>query len=175
MSSELTPIDHYEKVNEVVDLFIKGYNPSQIAVKTGRKRRDVVQYIDDWKAVVSNDPYIKARALDTVSEAVEHYKKIKHDAWDVADRAKSDDDRKVELQALGLAASITKQEFEHLRAAGIMQDEDITEQMIEIEQQKQKVVQMLRDVAPQLCEKDRKLIAEELAKLSGKPEVVPID
>lgn len=173
--SEVNPVDHYKKVNDAVELYIKGYRETAIAEMTGEKRKDVVQYIQDWKNVVSHDPYIKARALDTVNEAMDHYATIKRDAWDIASRAKSDDDRKIEISALTLAANITKQEFEHLKAAGVMQDEDIASRIIEIEEQKNKVVDMLRYVAPQLCEKDRRLIAEELSKLSGKVEEVPID
>jgi hypothetical protein len=173
--SELTPVDHYKKVNKVVELYIKGYRETAIADMTGETRKDVIQYISDWKSVVSRDPYIKARALDTVNEAMDHYATIKRDAWDVASRAKADDDRKIELSALTLAANITKQEFEHLKAAGIMQDDDITARIIEIEEQKNQVVELLRKLAPQLCDRDRVLIAEELSKLSGKVEEIPVD
>jgi hypothetical protein len=173
--TEIVPIEHYEKVNASVELYIKGYSYTQIAAKLGYTRKSVIEMVDDWKDVVRRDPYIRARALDTVNEAMDHYRTIKQNAWDVAERAHADDDRKIELSALTLAANITKQEFEHLKAAGIMQDEDITDKIVEIEEQKTKVIDMLRNSAPQLCDKDRRLIAEELSKLSGRVEVIPID
>jgi hypothetical protein len=171
-SAELLPVDHYEKVNKIVELHVKGYTYTQIAKETGERRTDVIQYIDDWKSVVKNDPLIKNMALDTVHAAIEHYSSIKQRAWDVAERAKADDDKKVEISALTLAGNITKQEFEHLKAAGLLQDDDITSKIIEIEEQKQRVVGLLRTIAPQLCDKDRRLIAEELSKISGKVEQV---
>jgi hypothetical protein len=171
---ELAPVEHYEKVNSVVDLFVKGYKPTVIAKRLGYTRKDVLEMIEDWKGVVSRDPYIKARALDTVNGAIEHYDDIKARAWDLADRAKNDDDRKSEIAGLTLASNIEQKRFELLKAAGVMQDEDVLNKVVEIEEQKNAVINLLRTLAPKLCDKDRRLVAEELAKLSDKAEVIPI-
>lgn len=172
---ELAPVEHYEKVNGVVELYVKGYKPTEISKRLGYTRKDVLEMIEDWKAVVSRDPYIKARALDTVNEAIEHYADIKSRAWELADRAKADDDRRSEIAGLKLAGETEKQRFDLLKAAGVMQDEDILNKIIEIEEQKERVVNLLRNLGPKLCERDRRMVAEELSKLSGTVEEIHVD
>lgn len=172
---ELEPTEHYEKVNGVVELFVKGYKVKEIASRLGHTEKDVRVMIEDWKQVVSNDPYIRARALDTVNEAIEHYSSIKERAWNLADRALADEDRRSELAGLKLAGEIEKSKFDMLKQAGVMQDEDILDKVLEIEEQKEKVVALLRDLGPKLCERDRRMVAEELSKLSGTPERIHVD
>jgi hypothetical protein len=59
---EIELSDHFDRMNKVVSELLKGNSPTQIATLIGFKRSEVVELIDEWKAVIRNDTTSRERA-----------------------------------------------------------------------------------------------------------------
>ena len=79
--SELEPAVHFDRMNKVVQELLKGNSATQIATLTGFSRKEVLEYVDEWKSVVHNDTNLRDRAREAISGADEHYAMLIKEAW----------------------------------------------------------------------------------------------
>lgn len=84
---ELELAERNERINKVVEELLKGSNPTQIAVVTGYKRAEVIEYIDEWKGIVRNDTAARERAKEAIAGADKHYAMLINEAWKTAEAA----------------------------------------------------------------------------------------
>ena len=64
MNNEIEPAVHFDRMNKVVSELLKGNSATQIASITGFSRKEVLEFVDEWKNVVHNDSNIRDRARE---------------------------------------------------------------------------------------------------------------
>jgi uncharacterized protein (DUF885 family) len=163
---EIELSDHFDRMNKVVEELLKGSNPTQISSLTGFKRAEVVEYIDEWKAVVRNDSTSRERAKEAVSGADQHYAMLIKEAWKTVDDADQQGQLNVKATALKLIADIETKRIAMLQQIGLLDNQEIADQIAETERKQDVLVSILRDVAKDYPD-IRREIMKRLSQITG--------
>jgi uncharacterized protein (DUF885 family) len=172
MDIELT--DHFDRMNKVVSELLKGSNPTQIATITGMPRKDVVELIDEWKAVVHNDTTARERAKEAISGADQHYAMLIKEAWKTVEDADQAGQLNVKATALKLIADIEGKRIGMLQEVGLLDNAEIASQVAEAERKQELLVKILKEVTAQ-CPKCKMEVAKRLSQITGVVESIVIE
>ena len=104
--AEIELAQHFDRMNKVVEELLKGNSATQIASITGFSRKEVVEFIDEWKSVVHNDSSLRDRAKEAISGADQHYAMLIKEAWKTVEDADQSGQLNVKAGALKLIADI---------------------------------------------------------------------
>lgn len=170
---EIELSDHFDRMNKVVEELLKGSNPTQISSLTGFKRAEVVEYIDEWKSVVRNDSTSRDRAKEAVSGADQHYAMLIKEAWKTVDDADQQGQLNVKATALKLIADIETKRIAMLQQIGLLDNQEIADQIAETERKQDVLVSILRDVAKDYPD-IRREIMKRLSQITGVVEPIEI-
>ena len=150
--SELELVDHYEMMNEVVSRMLKGETPRSIAKELSLKQTQVQGYIAEWQDFARNSEHIADRARDALVATDQHYNMIINRLWETIEEAHSNGDLKVKASTLKTVADIEKSRIEMLQKSGLLDNQELAQQMIETEKKQEILVNILRTVASQYPE-----------------------
>ena len=170
---EIELADHYDRMNKVVEELLKGNNPTQIAALTGFKRAEVVEYIDEWKLVVRNDSTARDRAKEAISGADQHYAMLIKEAWKTVEDADQQGQLNVKATSLKLIADIETKRIAMLQQIGLLDNQEIADQIAETERKQDVLVSILRDVAKDYPD-IRREIMKRLSQITGVVEPIEI-
>jgi uncharacterized protein (DUF885 family) len=170
---EIELSDHFDRMNKVVEELLKGSNPTQISSLTGFKRAEVVEYIDEWKSIVKNDSTSRDRAKEAVSGADQHYAMLIKEAWKTVDDADQQGQLNVKATALKLIADIETKRIAMLQQIGLLDNQEIADQIAETERKQDVLVSILRDVAKDYPD-IRREIMKRLSQITGVVEPIEI-
>ena len=171
--SEIELSQHFDRMNRVVEELLKGSTATQIATITGIQRKEVLELIDDWKDVVHNDSNIRDRAREAISGADQHYAMLIKEAWKTVEDADTSGQLGIKSGALKLIADIEAKRIDMLQKAGLLENKELAEEMMEIEKRQEVLVGILRDVATTNPEV-RDLIMKRLSSVAKEGEVITI-
>lgn len=160
-------------MNAVAERLLKGDRPTQIAQELKMKRYEVIEYIDEWKALARSSSQIKERAKDAVSGADQHYSMVIQRGWETVEQADAAFEPKVKIAALTLIANTEQKRIDMLQKAGLLDDHELAEQLAETESNQKILVEILRDVA-QHHPDAKNMILGRLAQITHKAEGVTI-
>lgn len=168
--SELELADRWERINKVVEVFLKGTtNPTQIARETGFKRAEVQEYLNEWRSVVHSDKLIQNRAREALAGADNHYSMLIAEAWKIVEEANQTQALSQKTAALKLISDIQQKQIDMLQKAGLIENNEIADQIIETERKQEILVGILKDVISD-CQHCRKEVSERLSQVTGKAE-----
>lgn len=168
--SEIELADRWEKINSVVSEFLKGNtNPSQIAISTGYKRADVVEYLNEWRSVIHSDRQIQIRAREALSGADQHYSMLIKEAWAVVEEADRTAQLPQKTAALKLIADVQQKQMDMLQKAGVLDNNEMAEKIIDTEDKQRIVVEIIREVVSK-CAHCKPLVFLKLSDVSGQAE-----
>jgi uncharacterized protein (DUF885 family) len=170
---EIELSDHFDRMNKVVEELLKGSNPTQISSLTGFKRAEVVEYIDEWMSIVKNDSTSRDRAKEAVSGADQHYAMLIKEAWKTVDDADQQGQLNVKATALKLIADIETKRIAMLQQIGLLDNQEIADQIAETERKQDVLVSILRDVAKDYPD-IRREIMKRLSQITGVVEPIEI-
>ena len=170
--SELELADHFDKMNKVVEELLKGNNPSQIAKTLSLPRVDVIKHIDEWRSIIHNDNSIRTRAKEALAGADQHYAMIISKAWETVEQADANSQFGTKAQALKLIADVEAKRLDMLNKAGVLENSDLGNQLIETERKQQVLIDILKQITMK-CNNCKKEVAQRLSEITGKVE--PID
>jgi len=170
---EIELSDHFYRMNKVVAELLKGNNPTQIATLTGIKRSEVVDLIDEWKAVVYNDNSSKERAKEAISGADKHYSMLIKEAWKTVEDADTQGQLSVKAGALKLIADIETKRITMLKEVGILDNAEMAAHIAETEHKQEILVKILKEVTAS-CPKCKMDVAKRLSQISGVVEPIEI-
>jgi len=173
MAKELELLDRVEKMNSVVERYLKGDNPTSIARVTGMKRADVLNYIDEYKEIARNDDEVKGRAREALHSADEHINMIIARSWETVEQADSANDIKTKASVLKNLADIEGKRVEMLQKAGLYDDAALGDELAEMEEKQQLLINILKEVTS-TCEHCKYEVAKRLSRITGKAEPVII-
>jgi hypothetical protein len=173
MSTEDEMIKHLDQVNQVVEEYLKGSDPTQISKQLAIPRQRVVSYIDEWKIGASNNAAIRARAKEALSGADAHYSKLISKSYEVIDEASMTNNLSAKTAAIKLVMDIESKRIDMLQKAGLLENKELADEMIEIEKRQEVLVGILRDIASSHPEV-RDLIMRRLSDISKENEVITV-
>lgn len=170
MSDDL--VKHLDLVNKVASEYLKGSDASEISKDLDIPRQKVLNLLNDWRAMVSNNQAINMRAKEALAGADQHYSSLIKKAYEVIDAADQTANLTAKTTSIKLIADIESKRLEMLQKAGLLDNKEIAEQIIEMERKHDILIKILKDIASSHPE-----IREEIMKrLSDiQTEVIVID
>jgi len=173
MSTEAELVQHLDEVNKVVSEYLKGQDPTKISKDLDMPRTRVVALINEWKVMASANEAIRARAKEALAGADAHYSKLITKSYEVIDEASMTNNLSAKTQAIKLVVDIEKSRIEMLQKAGLLENKELAEEMVEIERRQEVLVGILRDIASEHPEV-RDLIMHRLSSIAKEGEVITI-
>ena len=173
MSSEMELVEHLDQVNKVVTEYLKGQDPTKISKDLNMPRTRVVALINEWKVMASANDAIRARAKEALAGADAHYSKLITRSYEVIDEASMTNNLSAKTQAIKLVMDIEKSRIEMLQKAGLLENKELAEEIIQIEKRQEVLVEILREIASTHPEV-RDLIMQRLSQIAKEGEVITI-
>jgi sugar-specific transcriptional regulator TrmB len=165
-------VKHLDLVNRVASEYLKGSDASEISKVLDIPRPRVMTLLNDWRSMVSNNQAINARAKEALAGADQHYSSLIKKTYEVIDAADSTANLTAKTTAIKLIADIENKRLEMLQKAGLLDNKEIADQIIEMERKQDILIKILKDIAsshPEIREEIMKRLSEI------KTEVIVID
>jgi hypothetical protein len=166
-------VKHLDEVNKVVEEYLKGNDPTKISKELALPRTKVVALIEEWRQMAADNAAIRARAKEALVGADTHYNKLIAKAYEVIDDATTTANLGAKNGAIKLVMDIEKTRIDMLQKAGLLENQELAEEMIEIEEKQSILVSILRDVASEHPE-IRDKIMSRLSQVARKGEVITV-
>ena len=173
MSTEEDLVKHLDQVNTVVSEYLKGNDPTVISKQLDIPRQRVVTLINEWKVMASANDAIRARAKEALAAADTHYSKLVSRTYEVIDEASMTNNLSAKTAAIKLVMDIESKRIDMLQKAGLLENKELAEEMIEIEHRQEVLINILKDIATEHPE-IRDDIMRRLSKISKDDEVITI-
>lgn len=173
MSFEDLTVEHLDAVNKVVEKYLAGAEPTQISKELALPRQKVVAYIDEWRSMAADNAAIRARAKEALVGADTHYSKLISKAYEVIDEATTVANLGAKTAGIKLVMDLEKTRIDMLQKAGLLENKELAEEMVEIERKQEVLVGILKDIAseyPQI----RDEIMRRLSSVSKEREVITV-
>jgi hypothetical protein len=165
-------VKHLDLVNKVAEEYLKGLDTAEISRALDIPRTKVSSLLSDWRVMASNNQAIHARAKEALAGADQHFSGLIKKAYEVIDVADQNANLTSKTQAIKLIADIESKRLEMLQKAGLLDNKEIAEQIIEMERKHDILIKILKDIASSHPE-IRKEIMERLSQIQN--EVIIID
>jgi hypothetical protein len=172
--SEIELAQHFDRMNRVVEELLKGNTPTQIATLTGFQRKEVLEFIDEWKSVVHNDNSIRDRAREALAGADQHYAMLIKEAWKTVEDADQAGQLSVKSGTLKLIADIEAKRIGMLQSVGVLENTQIASQVAEAERKQEILVKILKEVTS-TCPKCKLEVAKRLSQITGIVEPILVE
>jgi len=173
MSAEADLVAHLDEVNRVVEKYLQGNEPTQISKELAIPRQKVVALIDEWRGLAADNAIIRARAKEALAGADAHYNKLIQQAYEVMDDATTTANLTAKNASIKLVMDIEKTRIEMLQKAGLLENKELAEEMVEIEKNQEILVGILKDIATEHPE-IRDQIMRRLSQVAKEKEVITI-
>lgn len=173
MTTEEDLIKHLDQVNQVVEEYLKGNDPTVISKELDIPRQRVVSLINEWKVMASANDAIRARAKEALAAADTHYSKLISKSYEVIDEASLTNNLGAKTAAIKLVMDIESKRIDMLQKAGLLENKELAEEMVAIEKRQDVLVQILKDIASEYPE-IRDEIMRRLSSISKESEVITV-
>ena len=173
MSTEEDLVNHLDQVNNVVSEYLKGNDPTVISKELDIPRTRVVTLINEWKAMASDNAAIRARAKEALVGADTHYTKLISKSYEVIDEASMTNNLSAKTAAIKLVMDIESKRIDMLQKAGLLENKELAEEIVEIERRQEVLFSILRDIASSHPEV-RDIIMQRLSAIAKEGEVITV-
>jgi hypothetical protein len=173
MSTEDDLVKHLDQVNLVVEEYLKGNDPTVISKELDIPRTRVVALINEWKNMASDNAVIRARAKEALVGADQHYSKLISKSYEVIDEASMTNNLSAKTAAIKLVMDIESKRIDMLQKAGLLENKELAEEMIEIERRQEVLVGILKDIASEYPQV-RDEIMRRLSSFAKENEVITV-
>lgn len=147
MSTEDDLVKHLDQVNDVVEEYLKGNDPTKISKDLAIPRTRVVQLINEWKVMASANDAIRARAKEALAAADAHYGKLISKSYEVIDEASMTNNLSAKTAGIKLVMDIESKRIDMLQKAGLLENKELAEEMVEIENRQMVLMSILKDMS----------------------------
>jgi hypothetical protein len=173
MSIEDLTVEHLDEMNRVVEKYLQGEEPTAISKELQLSRQKVVAHINQWRAMASDNAAIRARAKEALVGADTHYSKLIQKAYEVIDDATTTANLTAKTAGIKLVMDLESKRIDMLQKAGLLENKELAEEMLEIERKQDILVGILRDIASEYPQV-RDEIMRRLSQVSKEQEVITI-
>ena len=164
---------HIEEVNKVASEYIKGNDESAISKALDIPRNRVVKLLNEWRGMISNNEVIRARAREALAGADQHYNQLIKKAYEVVEDADQTQNLGAKTNALKLILDIEQKRIDMLQKAGLLENKELADQLIEQERKQDILLGILKDVVGN-CNHCKIEVARRLAEYGGPGEAVTL-
>lgn len=147
MSAEQDLVNHLDQVNLVVGEYLKGSDATKISKELAIPRQKVVSYLNEWKAMAADNAAIRARAKEALVVADTHYSKLIEKAYEVIDEATTTANLPAKSNGIKLVMDLESRRIDMLQKAGLLENKELAEEMVEIENRQEILIGILKDIA----------------------------
>jgi hypothetical protein len=172
-NAEQDLVNHLDQVNLVVAEYLKGSDPTIISKELSIPRQKVVSLINEWKVMASANDAIRARAKEALAGADAHYSKLISKSYEIIDEASMTNNLSAKTQAVKLVMDIESKRIDMLQKAGLLENKELAEEIVEIERRQEVLMGILRDIASEYPEV-RDEIMRRLSNIAKESEVITI-
>jgi hypothetical protein len=172
-NAEQDLVNHLDQVNLVVAEYLKGNDPTIISKELAIPRQKVVSLINEWKVMASANDAIRARAKEALAGADAHYSKLISKSYEIIDEASMTNNLSAKTQAVKLVMDIESKRIDMLQKAGLLENKELAEEMVEIERRQEVLMGILRDIASEYPQV-RDEIMRRLSNIAKESEVITI-
>ena len=168
-------VQHLDQVNRVVGEYLKGNDPTKISKQLDLPRTKVVSLIKEWQHLVSDNSAIRARAKEALAAADEHYSRLISQAYEVIEEATTTANLGAKTNGIKLVMDLESKRIEMLQKAGLLENKELAEEMLEIERRQEILMVILKDIAaehPEIRDKVMKRLSDASQKLSETVTIV---
>ena len=178
--NEVDIIDHLEEVNSVASEYLKGKTEAEIARDLGLPRTRVVAHVQEWKSQAANSDAVRSRAREALSGADQHYTRLIKQAYEIAeDAVAQNEDGELSAnqsldhrgRALKMVADLEAKRIDMLQKAGLLENQELAEQLIEQEQKQEAIMSIIKDVVSQ-CSHCKPKVLQRMAGMGNQPVVI---
>jgi hypothetical protein len=171
MSKDIELAERWEKINKVVEEYLKGNTPTQIAKSTGYTRNQVQEYISEWQQVIWSDRQIQERAKSAIMSADQHFNMLIQSAWETLDQADQVGNLGAKTTSIKIISDIESKRIDILQKAGLLNNNELAMQIAEAEERQEVLIKILREVSSK-CDNCKVEVAKRLSQASGQAEVI---
>jgi len=165
---------HMEEVNKVAAEYIKGKDASFISKELDIPRNRVVKLLDEWRNMVANNEAVRIRAREALAGADQHYNHLIRQTYEVIEEATSTSNLSAKTAAIKLVMDIESKRIDMLQKAGLLENKELADQILEQEKKQEVLVKILREVSGE-CPKCRNDVAKRLAEVAKTSEVITVE
>ena len=173
MSFEDLTVEHLDQVNKVVEKYLAGTPETQISKELNLPRQKVVGYINEWRMMASDNAAIRARAKEALVGADTHYSKLIQKAYEVIDEATTVANLTAKTAGIKLVMDLERTRIDMLQKAGLLENKELAEEMLQIEERQEVLIGILKDIASEHPE-IRDEIMKRLARATKPGQTVTI-
>lgn len=159
-------LTHLEEVNAVATEYIKGLNETEISRELDIPKARVSSLLREWKQMASNSEAVRSRAREALAAADQHYGKLIKQAYEVIDDANINQQSAVKLNAIKLVLDIETRRIDMLQKAGLLENKELAEQLLETERKQELLMNILKEVSGQ-CSVCKPKVLARLSEVSG--------
>jgi hypothetical protein len=174
-SEEQQLVQHLDTVNKVVGEYLKGNDPTKISKQLDIPRTKVAALIKEWQVMASDNSAIRARAKEALAAADEHYSRLISQAYEVIDEATTIANLGAKTNGIKLVMDLESKRIEMLQKAGLLENKELAEEMLEIERRQEILMVILKDIAaehPEIRDKVMKRLSDASQKLNETVTIV---
>lgn len=168
---DLRNAEFYDRMNHVVEEMLKGQNIAQISKTLGMKRHEVVSFIESWQDIARHSNTIQDRASDAIAGADQHYSMVIARLWETVEQADQNNETRTKAGVLKSIADVEQKRIDMLQKAGLLENQDLAQQMIDTEEKHEAIMALLKSVAAD-CDHCRVKILKGISEITGKGEGV---
>ena len=172
-NAEIEIVKHLDEVNKVVEKYLQGNDPTQISKELSLPRQKVVAHIKEWQLMAADNALIRARAKEALVAADTHYNKLITKAYEVIDEATTIANLGAKTAGIKLVLDIESKRIDMLQKAGLLENKELAEEMLEIERRQDILKDILKDIAAEHPEV-RDKIMRRLSEVSRNDEVITV-
>lgn len=140
-------VQHLDAVNTVVEKYLAGTPETQISKELSIPRQKVVSYINEWRAMAADNAAIRARAKEALVGADTHYSKLINKAYEVIDEATTTANLNAKTAGIKLVMDLERTRIDMLQKAGLLENKELAEEMLQIEERQEILIGILKDIA----------------------------
>lgn len=173
MSAEQKTVEYLDQMNKVVSKYLEGNDETRISKQLEIPRQRVVTFLAEWRSMASNNAAIRERAREALVAADTHYNKLISQAYEVIDEATTTANLSAKNSAIKLVLDIESRRIDMLQKAGLLENKELAEEMMEIENRQQILMDILKDIASEHPE-IRDKIMRRLSAAAKDNEVITV-
>ena len=159
-------LTHIEEVNKVATEYIKGLNETEISKQLDIPKARVSSLLREWKTMASNSEAVRARAREALAGADTHYSRLIKQAYEVIEDANIQGSLTAKTTALKLIMDIESKRIDMLQKAGLLENKELADQLLETERRQEVLMKILADVSGS-CQRCKPEVLRRLAEASG--------
>ena len=165
MSSEAALVNHLDLVNRVASEYLKGSDASEISKILNIPRTKVTELLTDWRVMAANNQAIHARAKEALAGADQHFSSLIKKAYEVIDSADTTANLTAKTTSIKLIADIESKRLEMLQKAGLLDNQELADELLETERKQEILISILKEVTSS-CESCRPKVLTKLSQVN---------